>query len=289
MFLALLVNAIFNGSIYGAVGLGYNLIYKASGLMNLSQGDFLMVGAFVGLTFYQFLQLPFVVALLCTMAVMFVIGMAIEHILVAGLVKRGAEVSYIILCTIAVSMLLQNAAMLTWGANTKNFPHIFSVNKVRLGNVSIAPESLLVVVVAMVCMFALHFYMNKTKFGTAMRAAALDQKAASALGINVARTKAVTWGISACIAGAVGMAVGPMLGVYVTMGVMISSKGFASAVTGGYGNMYGAIVGGLFFGVVETIVAAFVSTMYKDLFSFLILIVVMIFMPTGFFRANVLE
>ena len=289
MPISIIVNAFMTGSVYGGIGLGYSIIYKASGLMNLSQGDFLMIGSFIGLTFYSYLGLPFWLALICTMIVMFAIGVIIEHFCVAGLIKRGAITSYVILCTIAISMLLQNIAMLVWGSNTKNFPPIFQVRTLKIGEVNIAPESFLVLGISVGLMFALHFYMHKSKFGTAMRAAALDSKAASAVGINVERTKAVTWGLSACIAGAIGVAVGPLYGVYMSMGTMISSKGFASAVVGGYGNMYGAIIGGIMFGFLETIVATFVSSMYKDLFSFLVLIIIMMFLPTGIFKADVLE
>lgn len=289
MLVTLLIGALMIGSVYGLVGLGYGLIYKASGLMTLAQGDMLMIGAFLGLTFYKYLQLPFIVALILTMLIMFLLGMFIERVLVTSLLAKGAQTVYVILCTISVSMILQNIAMFSWGSNVMQFPSIFKASTVDIFGYEIVPENLLALGVAIVCMIALHFFMTKSKFGTSMRAAAQDELAASAIGIHVAATKGASWGIASMLAGAIGVVVGPIFGVYMSMGGLIGQKAFAGAVVGGYGNMYGAIVGGLFFGFVETFVSAYITSSYKDFVSFAILIIVMIFMPTGLFKEQVME
>lgn len=289
MLVKLIIGALMIGSVYGLVGLGYGLIYKASGLMTLAQGDMLMIGAFLGLTFYGVLGIPAVISLLMVMAIMFALGMFLERVLVTSLLRRGAQTVYIILCTIAVSMILQNSAMFIWGSNVKQFPPLFKTATVEILGHDIVPENLLALGVAAACMIGLHFFMTKSKFGTSMRAAAQDELAADALGINVPLTKGAAWGIASMLAGAVGAVVGPIFGVYMYMGGMIGQKAFASAVVGGYGNMYGAIVGGLFFGFVETFVSAYITSAYKDFISFAILIVVMIFMPTGLFKEQVME
>ncbi len=289
MLLTLVIGALMLGSIYGLVGMGYGLIYKASGLMSLAQGDMLMIGAFLGLTFYKILGLPFIVSLLLVMVIMFALGMFIERVLVTSLLAKGAQTVYVILCTIAISMLLQNGAMFAWGSNVMQFPSIFGVSSVNILGYEILPERLLALGVGIVCMLALHFFMQKSKFGTSMRAAAQDEMAASTLGINVPRTKGAAWGIASMLAGSIGVVVGPIFGVYTAMGSLIGQKAFASAVVGGYGNMYGAIVGGIFFGFVETFVSAYVTSLYKDFISFAILIIVMIFMPTGLFKEQVME
>ena len=289
MLLTLILGSLMLGSIYGLVGMGYGLIYKASGLMSLAQGDMLMIGSFLGLTFYKFLGLPFFVSLLLVMVIMFALGMLIERVLVTSLLAKGAQTVYVILCTIAISMLLQNGAMFAWGSNVKQFPSIFGIATINLFGYEIMPERLLCLGVGIVCMLALHFFMQKSKFGTSMRAAAQDELAASALGINVPMTKGAAWGIASMLAGAIGVVIGPIFGVYTAMGSLIGQKAFASAVVGGYGNMYGAIVGGIFFGFVETFVSAYVTSLYKDFISFAILIIVMIFMPTGLFKEQVME
>jgi len=289
MLAQLIIGALMIGSVYGLVGLGYGLIYKASGLMTLAQGDMLMIGAFLGLTFYKNLKMPFIVALLLTMIIMFFLGMFIERILVTKLLAKGAQMVYVILCTISISMVLQNTAMLSWGSNVLQFPSIFNKNTVLVFGMKVVPENLLALGVGLFCMIALHFFMNKSKFGTSMRASAMDEMAASSLGINVPATKGASWGIATMLAGGIGVVVGPIFGVYTSMGAMIGQKAFAGAVVGGYGNMYGAIVGGMFFGFLETFVSAYISSSYKDFISFGVLILVMIIMPKGLFNEEVME
>ncbi|SDI34588.1 branched-chain amino acid ABC transporter permease [Proteiniclasticum ruminis] len=285
----LIIGALMIGSVYGLVGLGYGLIYKASGLMTLAQGDMLMFGAFLGLTFYKYMGLPFIVSLMLTMILMFFLGMFIERVLVTKLLAKGAQVVYVILCTISISMILQNTAMLTWGSNVMQFPSIFNKSTVEVFGMRVVPENLLALGVGIVAMVGLHLFMTKSKFGTSMRASAMDEMAASSLGINVPATKGASWGIASMLAGGIGVVVGPIFGVYTSMGAMIGQKAFAGAVVGGYGNMYGAIVGGLFFGFLETFVSAYLTSSYKDFITFGILILVMIVMPKGLFNEEVME
>lgn len=285
----LIIGALMIGSIYSVVGIGYSVIYSASGLMSLCQGDMVMFGAFLGLLFYKTLGLPFPVALLITAGIMFLLGVCIQRFFVVPLLKKASGFASVILCTLAISYILQNGALLGWGARMYQFPPIFSTTSVNIFGVGVAPENILVLAVALFAMVALHLFMKKTKFGTAMRAAALDDKAASAVGINVTATKSAAWGIACSLAGTIGCLVGPVYGVYTTLGTLIGQKGFAGAVTGGYGNMYGAIIGGMFFGFAETFISAYVSTSYKDCISFGLLILILAFMPTGILKSKVLE
>ena len=289
MILQLIIGSLMIGSVYGLLALGYSLIYKASGQMTFVQGDLLMLGAFVGLTFYSTLGMPFLVAMMLTIVVMFLLGMLIEKFVIRILLKKGAAGIYIVLATIALSIIFQNIAMLVWGSRIFQFPPIFGTNMISMGGVNIVPESLLALIVAIICMVVLHIFMTRTMFGTSMRAAAQDPLAASSLGINVPLTHGITWGLSAALAGVAGLMVGPVFGVSITMGSMIGLKGFAGAVIGGYGNMYGAIVGSTMLGFIETFVAAGISSVYKDFISFLVLVVIMIFMPYGLFKAKVYD
>lgn len=285
----LIIGGLMIGCVYGVLGMAYSLVYKATGLMNLAQGDFLMLGAFFGLTFYKILGIPYFFAILLTFLVMFALGWFVQVGLITKLLKRGATFAYIILCTAAISMILQNGALVAWGAIPQYFPSIFSKPTVKIFGVRVAPEQLVVLGLGLIVMFGLHIFLNKTKFGTAMRAAALNPKAAGSMGINVSMTRGVTWGLSAGLAGVLGAALGPYYGVYTTLGTLIGQKAFAGAVAGGYGNIYGAIIGGMFFGFLETFTAAYVTTVYKDCISFGVMILVLIFMPTGLFKEQVLE
>lgn len=289
IIIRLIIGALMIGSVYAVMGMSYSLIYKATGLMNLAQGDFLMLGAFVGLTFYSTLGLNIIVSFVLTFLVMFALGYIVQRYLITSLLKKGANFSFIILCTAALSMAFQNGAQLIWTPFTLRFPAIFNVNSVNIFGAKVAPENLLVLVIAVIGAVSLFLFLNKTKLGTAMRATALDQTAASALGINVQLTNGITWGLSAGLAGLVGMALGPVYGVYTTMGAMIAQKAFAGAVTGGYGNIYGAVIGGLFYGFMETCVSAYITTTYKDVITFVVMIIVLMISPTGIFKEKVIE
>ncbi len=277
------------GGMYGVLGMGYCLVYKSTGLMNLAQGDFMMFGAYVGLTFYKFLKLPFPLAILCTFIVMFMIGYFLQRFLIIKLIKRGATFAYVILCTAAASMVLQNGAMLIWGPTIIAFPQIFKVSSISLGVMAVAPEHLMVLLVAFICCVGLFIFLNRTKFGTAVRAAAMDEDAAYSVGIDVQNTKGIAWGLSAGLAGIIGASVGPIYGVYTTMGAMIGQKAFAGAVAGGYGNVFGAVVGGMLCGFLETFVQGYVTSTYKDVVVFGVLILLLAFNPNGIFKEKVIE
>lgn len=290
MFVRLLVGALMIGSIYGLIGLGYSIIYRASGLMNFAQGELFMLGAFIGLTFYKFLNLPFAVSLILTMVVMFIVGFLLEKGVIKKLLKREGQMQdiFIVLATIAVSIFLKNFAMLSWGSRRMEFPSIFNGN-VKIADISLQPESLLVVLVSLICMLILHFFMTKTKFGTAMRSAAQDPLAARSCGIDVSLTTGITWGISAGIAAVGGMLYGPVYGVSMSIGAVIGIRGFSAAVVGGYGNMYGAIVGGLLIGFIETFTAGYISSDYRDFIAFGVLMIFLFVKPTGLFNERALQ
>ena len=263
MIVNLIIGSLMIGSVYGMLALGYSLIYSASGLMTFTQGQLLMLGAFLGLQFYKNMGMPFIVAFLLTVVIMFLLGLALEKFLIRLLLNKGATSIYIVLSTIGVSIILPNLAQAIWGSQTQQMPSIFSTTTVEIFGAHVQPESIL--------------------------AAAMDPLAASSLGINVSRTTGLTWAIAAALAGGIGALMGPVYGVSTTMGDIIGNKGFAGAVIGGYGNMYGAIVGSLLLGFIETFVAGYLTTTYKDFVSFFLLIIVMIFLPRGLFKAKVYD
>lgn len=243
MYLTLLVSGLVIGSIYGLIALGYSLIYKSSGLLSFVQGDIMTLGAFLGLTFYSYLGLPFVVSLLLTVACAVALGFALEKGVIRPLLNKNVATVYIVLATIAISYIVQNGSMIAWGSITLNFPSVFGVGTVKIGKISVQPEALMCILVGFICMILLHFYMTKTKLGTSMRAASMDAMAAESCGIDVSLSTGISWGLSAGLAAIAGILIGPIYGVYTTLGAVIGRKGFSSAVIGGYGNMYGAIVG----------------------------------------------
>ncbi len=289
MFWQLLISGLVIGSVYGLIALGYSLIYKASGLMTFAQGDLLTLGAFLGVTLYSGLNLPFAVSLVLAVLLAFFLGMGVEKFIIRRLLDKKVMAIYIVLATIAVSYIIQNGTMLGFGTKTLYFPAIFPFKTIKIGSISVQTESVVCIIVAVLCMLVLHFFMSKTKLGTAMRAASMDRLAAEARGIDVSLTTGITWGLAAGLAALGGMLIGPVFGVYTTLGSTIGKKGSAAAVTGGYGNMYGAMVGGLLLGIVETMVAGLWTSELKDMISYIILLVFLFLKPTGLFNERAIQ
>lgn len=193
------------------------------------------------------------------------------------------------MATIAISYIIQNGVQLGWGTIALYFPSVFSVMSVKVFGTSVQPEALLCVIVSLICMLLLHFFMTKTKFGTSMRAAAMDSIAAEACGIDVSLSTGVTWGLAAGLAAIGGILLGPIYGVFSMLGATIGRKGFSGAVIGGYGNMYGAIVGGIILGLAETFVTGYASSTYKNLIAYVLLIVFLFVKPTGLFNEKAIQ
>lgn len=284
MFMNLLISGLVLGGIYGLIGLGYSLIYKASGLMTFTQGDIMTLGAFLGITFYHTLGLPFPIALAITVLIAFAFGMLLEKGVIRQLQKKNVMPIYVVLATIAVSYIIQNGTQRVWGTITLFFPAVFGVSTVKILGTNVQPEALLCVALSLACMLALHFFMTKTKFGTAMRASSMDPMAARSCGVNTSMTTGITWGLAAGLAAIGGVLIGPMYGVYSTLGSVIGRKGYSGAIIGGYGNMYGAMVGGLLLGLTETFLAGYVSSTYKNLIAYIILLAFLFLKPTGLFN-----
>lgn len=284
MFMNLLISGLVLGGIYGLIALGYSLIYKASGLMTFTQGDIMTLGAFLGITFYHTLGLPFPIALAITVLIAFGFGMLLEMGVIRQLQKKKVMPIYVVLATIAVSYIIQNGTQRVWGTITLFFPAVFGVSTVKVLGTNVQPEALLCVGLSIICMVILHFFMTKTKFGTAMRASSMDPMAARSCGVNTSMTTGITWGLAAGLAAIGGVLIGPMYGVYSTLGSVIGRKGYSGAIIGGYGNMYGAMVGGLLLGLAETFLAGYVSSTYKNLIAYIILLAFLFLKPTGLFN-----
>ena len=181
-FMSLLISGLVLGGTYGLIALGYSLIYKASGLMSFVQGDIMTLGAYLGLTFFSVLKLPFIVSVLLTVLCAFAVGMLLERGVIRVLLNKNVMAIYVVLATIAISYIIQNGAQLTWGSITLNFPSVFDVKKIKLFGVNVRPEQILCTVASLVIMVLLHLFMTKTRFGTSLRAAAMDPMAAQSCG-----------------------------------------------------------------------------------------------------------
>jgi branched-chain amino acid transport system permease protein len=286
MFINLLMSALLLGSIYGLIGLGYSLIYRASGIMNLAQGDLMCVGGFLGYTFYSVYKLPIFLSISLTIACTFAIGCVLEKFVIRPIFRKSTTSSVIILATVAVSYIIQSLEIVIWGAAPLAIPSFLETKTVKIFGVIYQTESLLTIAVALICMFAIHIFMKVSNTGKAMRAAAMDPVAARSCGINVDKTTRITWAISTTVAGLAGIMVGPIYGVTTTLGTAMSAKGFASAVVGGYGDMYGAILGGFVISSLESFSAGYISSAFKQLIAYASVLFILFVKPRGLLNAE---
>ncbi|MFJ7954458.1 branched-chain amino acid ABC transporter permease [Lysinibacillus sp. NPDC096418] len=283
-----LVNGISLGSIYALIALGYTMVYGIIKLINFAHGDVFMIGAFIGFYAIAKWELGFFPALLLAMAVCAIFGMLIERIAYKRL--RNATRIAALITAIGVSLLIEYTTIFFRGAQPAAYPEVVQNKILDVFGVQISSTSLLILSVSVVLMLLLQFIVHKTKIGKAMRAVSHDADAAKLMGINVDNTISATFAIGSALAGAAGV----IFGVYYTkidplMGVIPGVKAFIAAVLGGIGIIPGAMVGGMLLGVVESIVSALGFSLWRDAAAFVILIVILIFKPSGIFGKNARE
>ena len=290
IFLSNLVNGISLGSIYAIIALGYTMVYGIAKMLNFAHGDVIMVGAFVIYCAAQYWNLPPVVSVLLAMLACTVLGMTIEKLAYKPL--RQATSLAVLITAIGMSYLLQNTALLIWGANPKVFPSPFALETIRLfdGQLSIKAETLVTIAANIVIMVALSLFISKTRMGKAMRCVSEDRGAAELMGINVNTTISVTFAIGSALAAIAGLLLCssyPML--QPTTGSMPGIKAFTAAVFGGIGSIPGAMLGGVLLGIIEILGKAYISTELGDAIVFAVLIIVLLVRPTGLLGKAVRE
>ena len=283
-----LVNGISLGSIYALIALGYTMVYGIIKLINFAHGDVFMIGAFIGFYAISKWELGFLPALLLAMAVCAVFGVLIERIAYKRL--RNATRIAALITAIGVSLLIEYTTIFFRGAQPAAYPEVVKNKILDVFGIQISSTSILILSVSIVLMILLQFIVHKTKIGKAMRAVSHDADAARLMGINVDHTISATFAIGSALAGAAGV----IFGVYYTkidplMGVIPGVKAFIAAVLGGIGIIPGAMVGGMLLGVVESMVSALGYSLWRDAAAFVILILILIFRPSGIFGKNARE
>ena len=289
-FLSHLVNGLSLGSVYAIIALGYSMVYGIAKMLNFAHGDIIMVGAYIAFCVMQYLGLPSIVAVLAAMVVCTLLGVFIERLAYKPL--RQATSLAVLITAIGMSYLLQNAALLIWGANPKVFPSVVTIPSIQLfnGQLKITGETIVTVLANVVIMIALTLFTGKTQLGKAMRAVSEDKGAAELMGINVNLTISVTFAIGSALAAIAGVLLcSSYPALMPTTGSMPGIKAFTAAVFGGIGSIPGALVGGVLLGVIEILGKAYVSTELADALVFAVLIVVLLVKPTGLLGKPVQE
>lgn len=279
-----LLNGLSLGAIYALIALGYTMVYGVLRFINFAHSDVFMVGAYLG--FYIAPRVGAgrigggLLVLLGAMAGCAVLGMVIEKLAYRPL--RNRSTLTVLITAIGVSLLLQNVGQKVFGANPKAFPRVFPETQLHFAGLTISSNQVIVLLVTLILLGGLHWVVNHTRMGTAMRALSFNATAASLVGINNDRVISFTFALGSALAGAGGIlyamnypSIDPL------MGTLPGLKAFVAAVLGGIGNLPGAALGGMLIGLVETFVSGTKASTFRDAIAFAILILILLFRPAG--------
>jgi branched-chain amino acid transport system permease protein len=292
-----LANGLILGSFYALVALGYTMVYGIIKLLNFAHGDLYMIGAFIGFLFLSVLS-PLIgdswVGILCSMVLSMIavglLGVLIQRIAYQPMLS--APRLSILITALAVSMILSNAVMAFTDGEYLAFSTDLGYEGLEFGNVFVTYTQMVLVGAAAVLMTGLYLFVHRTMYGKAMRAIAIDQDACRLMGIHVNRIIALTFFIGTSLAASAGIMAGTYYGsIHFFMGFVIGLKAFTAAVIGGIGSIPGAMLGGLLLGLLESFGTQipFIGTEWKDVFSFGILILLLVFKPTGILGRTEIE
>ena len=290
-FISYLINGISLGSVYAIIALGYTMVYGIAKMLNFAHGDIIMVVGYVVLTATAAIGMSPMLGILAAVIVCTVLGVTIERVAYRPL-RNAASSLAVLITAIGVSYLLQNVALLLFGADTKSFTSVVSIPAVTLagGDLTITGETMVTIAACIIIMAGLTLFINKSKAGQAMLAVSEDKGAAQLMGINVNGTIALTFAIGsalAAIASVLLCSAYPSLTPYT--GAMPGIKAFVAAVFGGIGSIPGAMIGGILLGVIEILGKAYISSQMADAIVFAVLIVVLLVKPTGILGKQVQE
>lgn len=275
------LNAIILGGTYALLGIGLTLIFGIMRVVNFSHGELYTFGAYMMFMFVMSLGTNFFIALPLAVLLGVVLGGAMEITLLRPL--RGASIDTTMLIMIGAWIALQNMEQFVWSGIAKSINSPFPAEPLVIGPVSVAWGRVFVFVVAMVLIAATYLLINRTKLGMAMRATFQDRETAALMGVQINTVNTATFALGSGLAAAAGALLGPIFVVYPTMGDMAALKSFAIVILGGLGNVMGATVGGFILAFMEELGAGYISSGYRDAMGFLLIILILIFKPTGLF------
>ncbi len=303
IFLQQVINGLVLGSIYALVALGYTMVYGIMGLINFAHGEVVMIGALTSLTVIDLLAnsgLPgpirALIGLAAAIPVSMVVGYLMEHIAFRPLRKAPRPAPLI--TAIGVSIVLQNLAMMIWGRDYHAFPPIFPASQHLVLGATFSDLQVLIVVAAAAMMGGLLLLINRTRLGRAMRATAENPQIAQLMGVNVNHIISLTSLTGSALAAVAGLMVSANYSIaHYYMGFILGMKAFTAAVLGGIGNLAGAMIGGILLGLIESLGAGYIGDLtggvlgsnYQDVFAFFVLILVLIFRPSGLVGEKVAE
>ncbi|MFZ5754835.1 MAG: branched-chain amino acid ABC transporter permease [Bacillota bacterium] len=282
MLLQTLVTGLAIGGIYALMAVGYSLVFSILNFSNFAYGAIIMLGSYIGYFSLVKFGVPFPVALVLTMAGASLLSFFNERIAYSSLRKRRAPSLYFMISAMGTSIFLENMVYATIGSSFMAYPEIFKQQSIRILGSSIGLLDLFAIIFSFVSIYVLHYFINNSRTGIAIRAASYDSMITQINGVNLSRLIGLVFVLAGALAGISGIFLGMKYMAYPTMG-WITNKAYIAAVIGGLGSLPGAVVGGIILGILESLVSVYIASTFRDVFSFSLLIILLLFMPAGLF------
>ena len=277
----LILSGLTNGSVYALVGLSLAMTYGASRVINFAQGEFVMLGALSTVLFVSTMALPMVVAIPLVLIVCAVVGFLIERLAFRPLTARGAQPLTVMIGTLACASMMIGGALLIWGPNQLFVPNAFSLDAVSIAGITSTPQQLAIIGSFVLLMVLIWLLLYRTTFGLAIRAVGVDPSIAKLMGIRAERVISFAFVFSGVIGGLAGILVGPFLGGHVSMGIVLTIKGFMAVILGGMGSPFAAAAGGIVIGLLEATVAFYGNSFYAEPIIFGLILLTLLVRPAG--------
>jgi branched-chain amino acid transport system permease protein len=275
-----IINGIMLGSVYAMVALGLTLIYGILEIPNFAHGALYMIGAFIAFFCITSLGVSYWVALMISLAALFVTGMVIEQFVYRPFYKQPHVSSFIV--AVGLILIMENGALVLWGADFRRIPPPKSGVLNVLG-MTVTYQRLIVILLAALLILAVHLFIKKTRMGAAIEATSQNREGAQLMGINTSFVGQVTFGLGTALAAVAAVLVAPILLISATMGESVIAMAFVIIILGGMGSFIGAVVGGYIIGLLETLVSTYVTSYYVEALIFGVLVLVLAVKPTGLF------
>jgi branched-chain amino acid transport system permease protein len=272
------------GSIYALVALGFTMIYNATGIINLAQGEFVMLGGLVMVFFTMVLNLPLLLGFLLTILLVTLLGALFERLAIHPL--RNASMITLIMITLAGSILFRGGAMFIWGKDPYALPPFMPRPPLHFLGATVQMQIFWILGITVLVVFGIHFFFHRTLTGKAMTACAFNSLAARLVGINVRKMVLLSFGLSAAVGAVAGAIITPITLMEYDRGPLLGLKGFAAAVLGGLGSGFGSVVAGFIIGILESFGAGLISSGYKDAIALLVMLMILWLKPSGLFGSK---
>ena len=278
-----LVSGIGTGCIYGLIGIGFCVIYNASGIVNFAQGMFVMLGGMLTHALFSRAGLPLPLAAFLAIVIVALMGVAIEQLVVRPLWKRNATMFVMILATLASQIVVERLTLIVAGDQPKTFPGFSDAPPFKIGGVAISVQLVWIAVISLLLVGGLALFFARTRTGRAMRACAINREAAALQGIPVARMLGFSFALSAALGAVAGILITPTQYTAFNVGVPFAISGFIAAILGGFGSAGGAFVGGIMLGVAQAAAIVIFGAGFKNVAALSILLVFLLARPSGLF------